>query len=84
MDIIGKIYRKIKLMEFFNYWGRNSLVLMVTHYSIVLVLFRVAIEQGLRISFDGTITLVCFILSLPIQYLLNLFINKYAKFTLGK
>lgn len=82
--LLAKSIHKWRILNFFSYWGINSLNLMVTHYSIVLVLFTIVIEKGLEKSFDGNITLYCFFVSLPIQYLLVLIVNKYAKFTLGK
>lgn len=82
--ILAKSIQQFRVMEFFNYWGINSLNLMVTHYSIVLVLFTIVIESGLHQPFSGWITIFCFIISLSIQYLLVPFITKYANFTLGK
>lgn len=57
---------------------------MVTHYSIILVLFTIIIENGFDQPFYGWTTIICFILSLPIQHLLVFVVDKYAKFTLGK
>lgn len=82
--ILAKSIQKFQVMNFFNYWGVNSLNLMVTHYSIIMVLFIIVIEKGLNQPFSGWITIICFILSMPIQYLLVPFITKYANFTLGK
>ena len=82
--LIAKSLQNVKILKFFNFWGINSLNLMVTHYSIILVLFTIVIEQGFKIPFKGWTTLICFLLSMPFQYLLVTLINKYAKFTLGK
>lgn len=82
--LLAKSVQNWKVLNFFNYWGLHSLNLMVTHYSIVLVLFTIFIEKGLGRPFDGNVTLFCFFASLPVQYLLVLLVNKYAKFTLGK
>ena len=82
--LLFKSLQKLKVFEFFEYWGRNSLNLMVTHYSIILVLFTIMVENLLKKPFNGWITIICFIASLPIQYLLVKFINNYCKFTLGK
>lgn len=82
--LLAKSIQAWKILTFFNYWGINSLNLMATHYSIVLVLFTIFIEKGLGRPFDGNVTLYCFFASLPIQYLLVFLVNKYAKFTLGK
>ena len=57
---------------------------MVTHYSIILVLFKITIENYLGYEFIGNITIIAFVLSIPIQWLLILLISKYANFTLGK
>lgn len=82
--LLAKSVQNWRFMTFFKYWGVNSLNLMVTHYSIILVLFTIVIEQGFKIPFKGWTTLICFLLSMPFQYLLVTLINKYAKFTLGK
>ena len=82
--LLAKATQNLKILNFFNYWGVNSLNLMVTHYSIILVLFTIAIEIGLKQPFVGWVTIICFALSMPIQYLLVPLINRYAKFTLGK
>lgn len=84
---IGLIYLSksyLQRVKYFNYWGRNSLNLMVTHYSIILVLFKLLVENGLERPFNGWITLVAFLLSIPIQHILVFVVDKYAKFTLGK
>ncbi len=36
--ILAMALERLRIMHYFNYWGINSLALMVTHYSIVLVL----------------------------------------------
>ena len=76
--------QNLQLFNYFNFWGINSLTLMVTHYSIIMVLFIIIIENFFHCNYSGIITLLCFIFSMPIQYYLSLFINKYIKFTLGK
>lgn len=73
-----------RVMNIFDYWGKNSLLLMVTHYSIILVLFQWLTENVLHESFSGWISLGCFFLSMPIQYLLVPLFNKYGKILLGK
>ena len=82
--LVAKSVQQIEGLNFYDYWGRNSLNLMVTHYSITLVLFSIVIEQEFGIPFDGWITLLCFGLSIPIQYLFVFVIGKYARVTLGK
>lgn len=73
-----------KISCFFEYFGKNSLIVMVTHYSITMVLFKITIENILGLEFTGFSTIICFFLSLPIQVLLIKIVNKYIKFTLGK
>lgn len=75
---------KIKLWHLLSYWGVNSLCLMVTHYTITLVLARIIVENGFGLPFSGYITLICFVISLLPQYLIVAPINKYAPFLLGK
>lgn len=82
--LLAKSIQEWSILNFFNYWGLNSLNLMVTHYSIIMVLFTIVVENALHQPFLGWTTIVCFIISMPIQYFLVLAINKYAKFTLGK
>lgn len=82
--LLAKATQNWSVLNFFNYWGLNSLNLMVTHYSIIMVLFTIVVENGLHLPFIGWTTIVCFILSMPIQYLLVPLIDKYAKYTLGK
>lgn len=82
--LLAKSSQQFKLLNYFNFWGLNSLNLMVTHYSIVMVLFTILIEKVFGQPFYGWVTIICFLLSLPIQYFLVIVINKYAKITLGK
>lgn len=82
--LLAKSAQHWKILDFFNYWGVHSLNLMVTHYSIILVLFTLVVENGLHQSFTGWVTILCFILSLPIQYGLVHLLSRYAPFTLGK
>lgn len=81
---LAKVLQNFNVMNCLAYWGRNSLLLMVTHYSIVLVAFQWFTETILDKTFSGWISLVCFFISMPIQYLLVPFFNKNAKFLLGK
>lgn len=67
-----------------DWWGRNSLNLMVTHYSITLVLFKIVVTLWMNQPFYGWITVICFLLSMPVQYLFVAVVDRYCKFTLGK
>lgn len=66
-----------KLWNYFDYWGRNSLSLMVTHYSIVQVLIVIFIEKVLHLPFDGWITIYAFVASMPVQYLITQALNRW-------
>lgn len=82
--LLAKAIQHWKILDFFNYWGVHSLNLMVTHYSITLVLFTIVIEKCFHQEFYGWTTILTFMLSIPIQYALVRIIQHYAKFTLGK
>lgn len=82
--LLFKGLQKLSAFDFLDYWGRNSLNLMVTHYSIVMVLIIIVVENCFNLTFYGGTTIICFALSLPIQYGLVWFVSKYLKFTLGK
>jgi fucose 4-O-acetylase-like acetyltransferase len=77
-------FQQFPLLRYLQFWGLNSLNLMVTHYSITLVLFTILVENVLGIPFHGWITLAAFLLALPIQHIWVIVIDKYAKKTLGK
>lgn len=86
---LGLIYlfksvEKYNLFGYFVYWGKNSLNLMLTHYSITLVMAQIIFEKILCIPFYGKITLVAFACSLPIQHLFVYLVNRFAIKTLGK
>lgn len=82
--LLAKAFQKSSLLTYFDYWGRNSLCLMVTHYNIIAVLFYMIVDKWLCLPYDGWITLVGFFLSMPLQHLLVLVIDRYIPFTLGK
>lgn len=73
------------LLNFFAYWGKNSLILMCTHFSILEEIFksfdRVVLGHP---EFTGGITLLYFLLTLLLTYpLVWLFHHKFP-FFLGK
>lgn len=72
-----------RLFNYFDYWGQNSLSLMVTHYSIVQVIITIIIEKLLNIPFVGWITIGAFIISMPIQYLITKEIDRRAPWLLS-
>ncbi len=82
--LVMKSIQNLPILSYFNYWGINSLNLMVTHYSITLVLIRIFVTKVIGIPFVGWVTLVSFIVTIPIQHLFVSFINRYIPKTLGK
>lgn len=75
----------LKILNFFEYWGRNSLVVMATHYSILQVICINVCERFFSQTFTGWITLffviVTLIIEVPIIYLFN---NTNIRVLLGK
>lgn len=71
-----------------EYWGINSLSLMVTHYSLVLVLFTILNEylfnEDFSVGFHGFKCFIYFFASIPIQYLLTIVLNSYFPQLLGR
>ncbi len=67
-----------RLLNYLDYWGRNSLSLMVTHYSIVMVIFTIIVVKFMHIPFNGWITIMAFVVSMPIQYLITEILTRYS------
>ncbi len=82
--LMMKPIQQYRCFNYFEYWGINSLVLMVTHYSIVLVMFQIIVNKYLEFPFTGWITIICFFISMAVQWPIAIGVNKYARFTLGK
>lgn len=70
------------LWSYLDFWGRHSLSLMVTHYSIVQVLITIFIVNILHQPFSGWITIIAFIVSMPVQHLITLLLNRFAPWLL--
>lgn len=83
--VLAKSLDSFRVMSFLEYWGRNSLLLMVMHYSLVLVLCQIIDQYILgHTSFIGIMTLVYFVASVPVLYFLSQLINKRGLFLLCK
>lgn len=77
--------QKWRANQFFSFWGKNSLILMATHYSICQVMCETFCERSLGISeFSGWITIACFVITLAVEYPTVYVINKWCPFLLGK
>lgn len=73
------------IVDFFTYWGCNSLVLLGTHYSITLVIFKLFDSNVLHHSlFSGPVTLLYFVLAILVTYPMVALFNGRLKFMLGK
>lgn len=75
---------KCKFSKFFEYWGKNSLILMCTHYSLILLICQTFCKQFLNLPFDGMITIYLFIFTIIIEYPIVWIFNNKLKFMLGK
>ncbi len=86
MFIFAYFISKIPLLcDFFIFWGRNSLIMMVTHYSIILVLCEIANRYILKNeSFSGSVTLYFFIFTVLIEYPIVYLMNKKCALILGR
>lgn len=69
--------QNLKIWNYFDYWGRNSLGLMVTHYSIIQVLITIFITKVLDLEFWGWISIGAFIFSMPIEFFVVELIKRY-------
>ena len=75
----------LKLTDYFNYWGINSLVLMVTHYSIVVVLFEMFHKAVFHEPYiQGYPAFAYFAVIMVLEYYICELINKYFSYLLGK
>lgn len=86
MFIFSYFISKVPLLNnFFVFWGKNSLIMMVTHYSIIQVLCEIINKYWLHNdAFTGYITLVFFVVTVLIEYPIVWFMNKYCQRILGK
>lgn len=83
--LLSMAMENLRFTNYFNYWGRNSLALMVTHYSIVMV----ACEMINKYLFNephiqGYAAFVYFIAVMIVEYYICDRITKKYPFVLGK
>ena len=72
------------IVKFLSFWGVNSLVMMVTHYSILLVICQMLDQAIFNEPFSGIRTLAWFIITLISEYPIVWSFNHKAKWMLGK
>lgn len=73
------------ISDFFSYWGRNSLILMCLHFSIFQEIMMTVDKRLLHhTSFTGIWSLMYFVITVAIVWLLVPLFTKKLKFMLGK
>ena len=76
---------KLLFTKFFTYWGKNSLVLMCTHFSITLEIMKFIDRELFNHSqFEGMRTLAYFVIAIIVTYPLVWLFNNKLSFMLGK
>lgn len=71
--------------RFFLFWGRNSLILMATHYTILMKLSVILNTHWTGSSYFGGMNAVYFfIITMLIEYIIVYFINTKASFLIGR
>lgn len=71
--------------RFFIYWGKNSLILMATHYSITQVMIQTFDRELLGYEiFSGPRTLIYFVVIVLLTYPWVYLFNHHLRFLLGR
>lgn len=72
------------ILKFFHYWGRNSMALMVTHFSILLVLCDISVRiiWGHPMN-GGWIALSLFGITMVLEYFIAEWLSRYYPKILG-
>lgn len=75
----------MRITDYFNYWGLNSLALMVTHYSIVMVLFEMLNKAILHEPYiQGYPAFAYFVAIMIVEYFICELITRKCPRLLGK
>lgn len=83
--LISMAVENLRIADYFNYWGRNSFALMVTHYSIVIVLLEIFNRHITGEPYiHGYVAFAYFAACMVVEYFLCEFVTKRFPFTLGK
>lgn len=83
--LVFSAFPKNPVSDFFAYWGKNSLILMCIHFSILQEIMMTIDKRFLHhASFTGCRTLVYFVITVAITWLLVPLFNNKLKFMLGK
>lgn len=73
-----------KLLKYLQYWGKNSIILMAVHYSILMELSIWIVNIIWGVPIQGWNSLICFFLIMVLQYPIAEYINCKLKFLIGK
>lgn len=87
MFILSYFLSKSILNRFFVFFGTNSLIVMVTHYSFIQVIFEILHKEVFNYAtFSGIYTIMYFLITLALEYPLIVFMNNNSKarYVLGK
>tara|TARA_B110000503_G_scaffold142851_1_gene241260 strand:- start:5844 stop:6857 length:1014 start_codon:yes stop_codon:yes gene_type:complete len=83
--LIAILTEHMSFNRFFIFWGKNSLILMVTHYTILM---EVSIILNSYLTgfnyFGGMNAMYFFVGTMLFEYLIVFIINSKAKFLIGK
>ena len=83
--LVSMAVENLRIADYFDYWGRNSFALMVTHYSIVVVLLGIINRYVTgEIYIQGYAAFGYFAACMVMEYFLCEFVTKRFPFTLGK
>lgn len=83
--LVTMVIQQWKIMEYFDYWGRYSLALMVTHYSLIQVLCEITNHALFsQPKLNGVPALGFFLLTMIIEYFIAEFLYRKAPALLGK
>lgn len=83
--LISMLTEHLYFNKFFIFWGKNSLVLMVTHYSILMEICIILNTYWTGSNdLNGINAIYFFIGTILIEYFIVFFINTKAKFLIGK
>lgn len=71
-------------LRYLQYWGKNSIILMAVHYSILMEICNWIANRFFATQITGFSSLACFALIMLVQYPVAELINKKMKFLIGK
>lgn len=82
-----KYIQNARCLDYLNFWGKHSLGLMVTHYSLLLpicVIIQNYIYHTEALRLHGWISIFCFFSIMILEYYLVLYIEKKYPKLIGK